>query len=63
MTPRQILVSVWQGRCIKVDDLLSLVDRFDFEVVVDVLRDLSNRIITVAEAEQDLIERRKKCIH
>lgn len=64
MTPRQILVSVWQRRCIKVDDFLSLIDRFDFEVVVEVLKDLSEGVITVNEAEEELRERRKKkCIH
>lgn len=60
---RQILVSVWQDRPLKVKDFLSLVDRFDFEVVVEVLKDLSKRVITVNEAEQDLKKGRKRCIH
>ncbi len=60
---RQILVSVWQDKPLKVKDFLSLVDRFDFEVVVEVLKDLSKRVITVNEAEQDLKKGRKRCIH
>ncbi len=60
-TTRQILVSVRQGRCIKVNDFLSLIDKFDFEVVVDVLRDLDDRVITINEAEEDLRRGRKKC--
>jgi len=60
-TTRQILVGVWQGKCIKVNDFLSLIDRFDFEAVVDVLRNLDDRIITVNEAEDDLRGGRKKC--
>jgi len=64
MNTRQILVGVWQGRCVKVDDFLFLIDRFDFEIVVEVLKDLNEKVITVSEAEEELRKRRKgKCIH
>ncbi|MBU2109941.1 hypothetical protein KKB71_03270 [Patescibacteria group bacterium] len=63
-TTRQILVSVWQDKPLKVDDFLSLIDRFDFEIVVEVLKDLNEKAITVSEAEEELRKRRKgKCIH
>lgn len=54
MSTRQILVSVWQKKPLYVNDFLFLIDKFDFEVVVDTLRDLNNRIITINEAEEDL---------
>jgi hypothetical protein len=58
---RQILVSVWQKKPLYVNDFLALIARFDFEVVVDVLRDLNDRVITVNEAEDNLRRGRGKC--
>lgn len=68
---RQFLVKVWQGQPIKVKDFLSLGERFDFETLIEVLRDLTEenlrQRITVNEAEEKLEEslllkeRRKKC--
>lgn len=60
MSIRQILVSVWQDKPLKVKDFLFLVDRFDLKTAIEVLRDLTlsniNQRITVNEAEEKLEE-------
>lgn len=60
MSTRQILVSVWQNKPLKVKDFLSLLEKFDFEIVVDTLRALDEKAITVNDAEEMLQERRKR---
>ncbi len=60
-TTRQILVGVWQKKPLYANDFLYLTDKFDLEIVVEVLKDLNDRVITVNEAEADLQERRWKC--
>ncbi len=54
MNLRSILIRVWQKKPLRVSDFLFLTDRFDMTDVVETLKWLDKREITVNEAEEDL---------